>query len=170
MKQYNEFLNDTNPQIEIEMLDGGVMKLELFPECAPITTQNLLKLIEDKFYDGLIFHRVIKNFMIQGCDPTGTGMGGSAEHIKGEFRANGLKNDLSHTKGVISMARTNNPNSASSQFFICHTNTPHLDGMYAGFGVLLSGEDVLDKIANLEVDAYDRPLKEAKIKTIRRVR
>lgn len=170
MKNYNEFLNETNPQIKIIMEDGHEMTLELFPQCAPITVQNMLNLIEKKFYDSLIFHRVIKDFMIQGGDPTGTGMGGSEEEIKGEFRSNGVKNDLSHTRGVISMARTNNPNSASSQFFICHANTPHLDGMYAGYGVVVEGIETVDYIANQATDYMDKPITEQKIKTIIRVR
>ena len=170
MKNYNEFLNETNPRILITMENGKEMELELFPECAPITVGNMLELISENFYDGLIFHRVIKNFMIQGGDPTGTGMGGSPEKIRGEFRSNGIKNDLAHTKGVISMARTNNPNSASSQFFICHADTPHLDGMYAAFGVLVNGFDVLDEIAGVETNMSDMPLKEQKINSIRRVR
>lgn len=170
MKKYNEFLNETNPQIKIVMENNKEMILELFPECAPITVANMLKLIEKKFYNSLIFHRVIKDFMIQGGDPTGTGMGGSDKNIKGEFRANGVKNDLSHSRGVISMARTNAPNSASSQFFICHADAPHLDGMYAGFGVLISGFDTLDEIANQQTDYMDKPIENQTIKEIVRVR
>lgn len=170
MKQYTEFLNENNPQIAITMISGDEMVLELFPACAPITVENMLKLVDQKFYDGLIFHRIIKNFMIQGGDPTGSGMGGSNELIRGEFRSNGVKNDLAHTKGVISMARSSNPNSASSQFFICHANAPHLDGMYAGFGVLVKGEEVLDKLASVQTGSFDRPVEEVVIKTIRRVR
>lgn len=170
MKKYNEFLNETNPQIKIVMENNKEMVLELFPECAPITVANMLKFIEKKFYNSLIFHRVIKDFMIQGGDPTGTGMGGSDENIKGEFRANGVKNDLSHSRGVISMARTNAPNSASSQFFICHADAPHLDGMYAGFGVLIAGFDTLDEIANQQTDYMDKPITNQIIKEIVRVR
>ena len=170
MKKYTEFLNETNPQIKITMENGKEMNLELFPECAPVTVKNMLSLIEKNFYDSLIFHRVIKDFMIQGGDPTGTGMGGSDENIKGEFRANSVKNDLSHSRGVISMARTNAPNSASSQFFICHADAPHLDGMYAGFGVLIDGFDTLDEIANQQTDYMDKPLADQRIKTIVRVR
>ena len=170
MKNYTEFLNDNNPRILITMSDDTKMVLELFPECAPITVANMLSLVEKHFYDGLIFHRIIENFMIQGGDPLGNGTGGSEEKIKGEFRSNGVANDLSHTRGVISMARSMMPNSASSQFFICHVDTPHLDGQYAAFGVLVDGFDTLDKIANVTTDAYDRPLSEVKIKKITRVR
>lgn len=170
MKNYNEFLNEVNPRVLITMEDGKTMELELFPECAPITVGNMLDLINEHFYDGLIFHRVIKGFMVQGGDPTGTGMGGSEDKIKGEFRSNGVKNDLAHTKGVISMARTNDPNSASSQFFICHNDTPHLDGMYAGFGVLVDGFDTLDAIASQKTDMSDRPHTPQVIKTITRIR
>lgn len=168
--KYTNFLNDKNPRVSIDMGNYGVMELELFPEVAPITVENFLKLVDEKFYDGLIFHRVIKDFMIQGGDPTGTGMGGSKEKIKGEFMQNGVKNTLEHTKGVISMARSQMPNSASSQFFICHTNTPHLDGGYAAFGVVVSGIEVVDKIAVVKTDYRDKPLEEVKIKSITRVR
>ena len=168
--KYTKYLNDTNPRVRIDMGSFGVMELELFPEVAPITVENYLKLVDEKFYDGLIFHRVIKNFMIQGGDPTGTGMGGSKEKIKGEFMQNGVKNTLEHTKGVISMARSQMPNSASSQFFICHVNTPHLDGGYAAFGVVVNGLDVVDKIANVKTDYRDKPLEDVRIKSITRVR
>lgn len=170
MKKYTEFLNDKNPRIAIIMENEKQMVLELFEECAPITVKNMLNLVEQKFYDGIIFHRVIKNFMIQGGDPTGTGMSGSDEKIIGEFMSNGVRNELMHTRGVCSMARTNIPNSASSQFFICHVDTPHLDGAYAAFGCLVEGFDVLDEIANVQTGAYDKPITPQVIKTIKRVR
>lgn len=170
MKNYNEFLNDTNPRVVIEVENYGNMELELMPECAPITVRNFLSLIDKKFYDGLIFHRVIENFMIQGGDPTGSGMGGSDEKIKGEFRSNGVKNDLSHDRGVISMARTSMPNSASSQFFICHADARFLDGSYAAFGVVVGGIDVVDKIATTKTLPGDRPQEDVKIITIKRIR
>ncbi|MBQ3384859.1 MAG: peptidylprolyl isomerase [Erysipelotrichaceae bacterium] len=152
--------------VVIEMNDGGIMKLELDEANAPITVANFLKLVNEHFYDGLIFHRVIKNFMIQGGDPTGTGMGGSKENIKGEFTSNGVNNQLKHTRGTISMARAMHPDSASSQFFICHVDTPHLDGSYAAFGHLVEGYDVLDKIASVRTDFRDKPLDPQIIKTI----
>ena len=136
------------------MMDGGIIKLELDSAAAPITVENFLTLAKDGFYDGLIFHRVIKDFMIQGGDPTGTGMGGSDNCIKGEFAMNGVPNPISHVRGVISMARSNNPNSASSQFFVMHMNAPHLDGQYAGFGKVTEGLDVLDAIASVETGNY----------------
>ena len=132
--------------ILITMENGDEIKAELYPEAAPKTVENFLKLVDEKFYDGLIFHRVIKGFMIQGGDPTGTGMGGSKDTIVGEFRANGFQNDLAHTRGVLSMARTNMPNSASSQFFIMQKDTTSLDGQYAAFGTVTSGMDIVDKI------------------------
>ncbi len=147
----------TNPIVTIEMENGGVMKAELYPEIAPNTVNNFLSLIKKGFYDGICFHRVINGFMIQGGDPEGRGTGGPGYCIKGEFRANGFKNDLKHERGVLSMARTNAPNSAGSQFFIMHHNAPHLDGQYAGFGKLIEGLDVLDKIANTQTDRSDRP-------------
>ncbi len=152
--------------VVIEMNDGGIMKLELDEVNAPITVANFIKLVNKHFYDGLIFHRVIKNFMIQGGDPTGTGMGGSKENIKGEFTSNGVNNQLKHTRGTISMARAMHPDSASSQFFICHVDTPHLDGSYAAFGHLVEGYDVLDKIASVRTDFRDKPLDPQIIKTI----
>ena len=152
--------------VVIEMNDGGIMKLELDEANAPNTAANFLKLVNEHFYDGLIFHRVIKNFMIQGGDPTGTGMGGSKENIKGEFTSNGVNNQLKHTRGTISMARAMHPDSASSQFFICHVDTPHLDGSYAAFGHLVEGYDVLDKIASVRTDFRDKPLEPQVIKTI----
>ena len=153
-------------KITIEMENGGIMKLELYEDKAPITTENFVKLAREGFYDGLIFHRVIKDFMIQGGDPTGTGMGGPGYQIKGEFAANGVKNDLRHTRGVISMARSMRPDSAGSQFFIMHKDAPHLDGKYAAFGKMTEGFDVLDAIAETATDRTDRPRNEQKIKHI----
>ncbi|MBR1863197.1 MAG: peptidylprolyl isomerase [Ruminococcus sp.] len=144
--------------VRIEMEDGGVITVELYPETAPVTVANFEKLVRQGFYDGLIFHRVIKGFMIQGGDPEGTGMGGAKEKIKGEFRANGVKNDLKHTRGVISMARSMMPDSASSQFFIVHEDAPHLDGNYAAFGKVVEGMDVVDRIAGCKVNFNDKPL------------
>ena len=139
------------------MENGGKIELELCPEAAPKTVENFLKLVGEGFYDGLIFHRVIPGFMIQGGDPQGTGMGGAKENIVGEFRANGHDNPLKHTRGVISMARAFNPNSASSQFFIMHADAPHLDGQYAAFGKVVSGIEVVDEIASIPTDYSDRP-------------
>lgn len=154
--------------ILITMENGDEIKAELYPEAAPKTVENFLKLVDEKFYDGLIIHRVIKGFMIQGGDPTGTGMGGSKDTIVGEFRANGFQNDLAHTRGVLSMARTNMPNSASSQFFIMHQDAPHLDGQYAAFGKVVEGMEAVDKIASVKTNWQDKPLKDQRIKTIRR--
>ena len=137
--------------VEITMKDGGKMQLELYPDVAPATVENFVKLVNDGFYDGLTFHRIIKGFMIQGGDPEGTGMGGSKDTIKGEFKQNGVQNDLKHTRGVISMARSQNPNSASSQFFIMHDDAPYLDGQYAAFGKMVSGFEELDKLAETPV-------------------
>ena len=148
--------------ILITMENGDEIKAELYPEAAPKTVENFLKLVDEKFYDGLIFHRVIKGFMIQGGDPTGTGMGGSKDTIVGEFRANGFQNDLAHTRGVLSMARTNMPNSASSQFFIMHQDAPHLDGQYAAFGKVVEGMEAVDKIASVKTNWQDKPLKDQK--------
>ncbi len=134
------------------------MKLELYPEIAPITVQNFIDLTKKGFYNGLTFHRVIRGFMIQGGDPEGTGMGGPGHNIKGEFAANGVKNDLKHTRGVISMARAMNPNSAGSQFFIMHQDAPHLDGQYAAFGKVIEGIEVVDEIAACATDFRDMPL------------
>ena len=152
--------------VTIEMENGKKIKLELYPEVAPITVANFEKLVKEGFYNGLIFHRVIKGFMIQGGDPEGTGMGGAKEKIKGEFAANGVKNDLKHTRGVISMARSQNPNSASSQFFIMHADAPHLDGQYAAFGKVVEGIETVDEIAETKTDFRDRPVKEQKIKRV----
>lgn len=158
---------EENPMVEIEMENGGIMRLELYPDIAPITVENFLDLVNDGFYDGLIFHRVISNFMIQGGDPTGTGMGGSENTIKGEFAQNGVKNDLSHTRGVISMARSQSYDSASSQFFIVHQDSTYLDRSYAAFGKMVDGYDVLDEIATTPTDSSGKPLTDQVIKTIR---
>ena len=148
------------------MENGKKMTVELYPKEAPITVANFLKLVNDGFYNELIFHRVISGFMIQGGDPLGTGYGGSENSIKGEFRANGANNTIRHTRGVISMARSQSPNSASSQFFIMHKDAPYLDGQYAAFGKVVEGIDVVDEIASVETDYNDMPLKPQKIKTI----
>ncbi|WP_311145552.1 peptidylprolyl isomerase [Stomatobaculum longum] len=155
-----------HPVVTITMEDGGVMKLELYPEVAPGTVNNFLSLAKKGFYDGLIFHRVIEGFMIQGGCPIGNGEGGPSYVIKGEFKQNGVQNDLKHERGVISMARTSIPDSAGSQFFIMHKAAPHLDGGYAAFGKLIEGEDVLDRIATTKTNAADKPLKDQKIKTV----
>ena len=152
--------------IIIEMNDGRKMKFELDHENAPVTCDNFVELAEKHFYDGLIFHRIIKNFMIQGGDPTGTGMGGSEKRIPGEFSSNGFNNNHKHVRGTISMARSMDPNSASSQFFICHVDTPHLDGGYAAFGQMVEGFDVLDDLARLRTDWRDKPLDPPVIKSI----
>ncbi len=143
--------------IVIEMENGKEIELELYPEHAPITVKNFEKLVGEGFYDGLTFHRVIRGFMIQGGDPLGNGMGGSDDKIKGEFRSNGVNNPIKHTRGVLSMARSMNPNSASSQFFIMHQDAPHLDGQYAAFGKVVNGMDVVDEIASYPTDFSDRP-------------
>ncbi|MCQ2437270.1 MAG: peptidylprolyl isomerase [Clostridia bacterium] len=154
-----------NPIITIEMEDGGIMTAELYPEIAPNTVANFVTLAASGFYDGIIFHRVIPGFMIQGGDPQGTGMGGPGYTIKGEFARNGFKeNNLKHTRGVLSMARTMMPNSAGSQFFIMHDNAPYLNGEYAGFGKMLSGEEVLDRIALTPTDHRDKPVTDCRIK------
>lgn len=150
----------------IEMENGKEMIAELYPEIAPGTVRNFVILAKSGFYDGLIFHRVIKGFMIQGGDPTGTGTGGPGWTIKGEFSSNGVKNDLKHERGVLSMARSRMPDSAGSQFFIMHKNAPHLDGQYAAFGKLTDGYDTLDEIAGTATDYSDRPITEQKIKSI----
>lgn len=143
--------------VVIEMANGKKMKLELYPEIAPITVENFENLVKQGFYDGLIFHRVIPGFMIQGGDPEGTGMGGPGHHIKGEFASNGIKNDLKHTRGVISMARSMMKDSAGSQFFIMHADAPHLDGEYAAFGKVVEGLNVIDEIASVPTDFRDKP-------------
>ena len=155
-----------NTMVVIELENGKKIKLELYPNKAPITCENFEKLVREGFYDGLIFHRVIKGFMIQGGDPQGTGMGGSKEKIKGEFSMNGVPNDLKHTRGVISMARSMNPNSASSQFFIMHKDAPHLDGQYAAFGKVVEGIEAVDEIAETKTDFHDRPLSDIKMKKV----
>ena len=152
--------------VKIEMENGGIIELELYPETAPITVKNFEKLVSEGFYDGLIFHRVISGFMIQGGDPTGTGYHGSDETIKGEFLANGVVNKLSHTRGVISMARSQNPNSASSQFFICHEDAVFLDGNYAAFGKVTKGMEVVDAIASVATNAMDKPLEPQVMKKV----
>ena len=152
--------------VTIEMENGDVMSGELYPEIAPKTVENFVKLAESGFYDGTIFHRVIPGFMIQGGDPDGTGMGGPGYSIEGEFSANGFKNDLKHEKGVLSMARAANPNSAGSQFFIMVETSPHLDGQYAAFGRITEGLDVAEKIVNAGRDARDRPKKDQVMKKI----
>lgn len=153
-----------NPVVTITMENGDVMKAELYPEIAPQSVNNFISLINKNFYDGLIFHRVIKGFMIQGGDPEGTGMGGPGYSIKGEFTQNGFENNLKHTEGVLSMARSMMPNSAGSQFFIMHKTSPHLDGAYAAFGKVIEGIEVVNKIAEVRTDWGDRPIEEQKIK------
>ena len=155
-----------NPVVTIIMENGDVMKAELYPEVAPNTVNNFISLVKKGYYDGLIFHRVIRGFMIQGGCPQGTGMGGPGYSIKGVFSQNGFKNDLKHTEGVLSMARSMMPNSAGSQFFIMHKDAPHLDGAYAAFGKVTEGMDVVNKIAEERTDYSDRPLKTQKIKSM----
>ena len=152
--------------VVIEMESGKKIKLELYPDIAPETVANFEKLVKEGFYDGLIFHRVIEGFMIQGGCPDGTGMGGPGYSIKGEFKSNGFKNDLKHTKGVISMARSMMPNSAGSQFFIMHADATHLDGDYAAFGKVIEGIDVVDEIAATDVDRNDKPKSVQKMKKV----
>ena len=155
-----------NLKVTITMENGGIMKGELYPDVAPITVENFKKLADEHFYDGLIFHRVIPGFMIQGGDPQGTGMGGPGYTIKGEFSSNGVKNDLKHEKGVLSMARAMDPDSAGSQFFIMHATASYLDGQYAAFGRITEGLEVIDQIASVPTDPMDRPHEEQKIKSI----
>lgn len=155
-----------NPIVTITMTDGSVMKAELYPEIAPNTVNNFISLVKKGFYDGLVFHRVIRGFMIQGGDPQGTGIGGPGYSIKGEFSYNGFSNDLKHTPGVLSMARATNPNSAGSQFFIMHETSPHLDGQYAAFGKVTDGLDVVNKIAEVPTDYNDRPLEPQMIQSM----
>ncbi len=156
----------SNPIVTIEMENGDVMKAELYPEIAPNTVNNFISLIKKGFYNGVCFHRVISGFMIQGGDPKGNGTGGPGYSIKGEFSGNGFKNDLKHDRGVLSMARTMAPNSAGSQFFIMHENSPHLDGQYAAFGKLIEGIDVVDKICAVRTDYNDRPKTPQVMKTV----
>ena len=148
----------------IEMENGAKIEIELYPDAAPITVANFEKLVGEGFYDGLTFHRVIPGFMIQGGDPLGNGMGGAKNNIKGEFSANGVKNDIKHVRGVISMARSYDPNSASSQFFIMHADAPHLDGQYAAFGKVVSGIEAVDEIASIPTDFRDKPKIAVRIK------
>lgn len=155
-----------NPIVTITMENGDVMKAELYPDIAPISVNNFISLISKGYYDGLIFHRVIRGFMIQGGCPQGTGMGGPGYSIKGEFAQNGFQNDLKHTEGVLSMARSMMPNSAGSQFFIMHKTSPHLDGAYAAFGKITEGMDIVNKIAETPTDYSDRPLEDQLIKSM----
>ena len=155
-----------NPIVTFTMENGDVIKAELYPDIAPISVNNFISLINKNFYDGLIFHRVIRGFMIQGGDPEGTGMGGPGYSIKGEFAANGIENNLKHTEGVLSMARSMMPNSAGSQFFIMHKDAPHLDGSYAAFGKVIEGMENVNKIAETHTDYSDRPLEDQRIKSV----
>ena len=155
-----------NPVVTIEMENGGVMKVELYPETAPNTVANFISLVEKGFYNGTIFHRVIPGFMIQGGDPEGTGMGGPGYRIKGEFTANRFQNDLKHTKGVISMARSGHPDSAGSQFFIMVDDAPHLDGQYASFGKVIEGIEVADQIVSVATNYSDRPLEVQRMRSV----
>ncbi len=155
-----------NPIVTFEMENGGVIKAELYPEIAPNTVNNFISLVNAGFYNGIIFHRVIRGFMIQGGCPEGTGTGGPGYSIKGEFSQNGFTNNLKHEPGVLSMARTMMPNSAGSQFFIMHENSPHLDGAYAAFGKVIEGMDVVNAIAETATDFRDRPLEDQKMKTV----
>ena len=155
-----------NPIVTIEMENGGIIKAELYPEVAPNTVNNFISLINKGFYNGVIFHRVIPGFMIQGGDPKGQGIGGPGYSIRGEFTANRFENNLKHDRGVLSMARTMNPNSAGSQFFIMVEKAPHLDGQYASFGKVIEGMDVADAIVNTRTDAMDKPLADQRMKTV----
>ena len=155
-----------NPVITVTMENGDIIRAELYTEIAPNTVNNFISLVNKNFYDGLIFHRVINGFMIQGGDPEGSGMGGPGYSIRGEFSQNGFQNDLKHTEGVLSMARSMMPDSAGSQFFIMHKNSPHLDGAYAAFGKVIEGMDVVDKIAQCATDFSDRPLEKQQIKSM----
>ncbi|MCQ2549608.1 MAG: peptidylprolyl isomerase [Lachnospiraceae bacterium] len=155
-----------NPIVTITMTTGDVIKAELYPDIAPTSVNNFISLIQKNYYDGLIFHRVIKGFMIQGGCPQGTGMGGPGYCIKGEFAQNGFENPLKHTEGVLSMARAYHPDSAGSQFFIMHKNSPHLDGSYAAFGKVIEGMEVVNRIAEERTDYNDRPMKDQKIQSM----
>ncbi len=166
MQERKGIIMAQNPIVTITMEDGSVMKAELYPEIAPQSVYNFISLIQKKFYDGLIFHRVISGFMIQGGDPEGIGIGGPGYHIKGEFKINGFENDLKHTEGVLSMARAQNPDSAGSQFFIMHKDSPFLDGQYAAFGKLIEGMDVVNAIAEVPTDYADKPLKPQRMQTV----
>lgn len=154
------------PIVTFEFENGDIIKAELYPEVAPISVRNFISLINKNFYDGIIFHRVIKGFMIQGGCPKGNGTGGPGYSIKGEFTSNGVKNDLKHDEGVLSMARAMSPNSAGSQFFIMHKKSPHLDGQYAAFGKVIEGMEVVNKIANTETDYRDKPVEDVKLKKV----
>lgn len=156
----------SNPIVTFEMENGHTFAAELYPELAPESVGNFVHLVKEGFYDGLIFHRVIAGFMIQGGDPTGTGMGGPGWSIKGEFRSNGVTNNIKHERGVLSWARSMNPNSAGSQFFVMHANAPHLDGSYAAFGRVISGMETVDEIAAVRTDYSDRPMVEQKMKKV----
>lgn len=155
-----------NPIVTFTMENGDIMKAELYPEIAPVSVNNFISLINKNFYDGLIFHRVIRGFMIQGGDPEGTGCGGPGYSIKGEFSSNGFENNLKHTEGVLSMARSMAPDSAGSQFFIMHKTSPHLDSSYAAFGKIIEGMDVVNKIAETATDFSDRPLEDQRLKSV----
>lgn len=159
-------MSNQNPIVTFTMENGDVMKAELYPDVAPNTVNNFISLVKKGFYDGLIFHRVIAGFMIQGGDPEGSGMGGPGYSIKGEFNYNGVENNLKHSRGVLSMARAQHQDSAGSQFFIMHADAPHLDGQYAAFGKLVEGEDVLDSIASIDTDWSDRPRTPQVMKTV----
>ena len=164
--KFMELIPMSNPVITIEMENGGIIRAELYPEVAPNTVRNFISLAQKGFYDGTIFHRVIPGFMIQGGDPDGTGMGGPGYEIRGEFTHNGFQNDLLHTRGVLSMARTADPNSAGSQFFIMTDDAPHLDNEYASFGMVIEGMDVVDAIVNTKRDWHDRPRETQRMKTV----
>lgn len=155
-----------NPIVTITLEDGGVIRAELYPDIAPNTVRNFISLVKKGFYDGTVFHRIIRGFMIQGGDPEGAGTGGPGYSIRGEFTDNGFPNDLKHTPGVLSMARTMDPDSAGSQFFIMHGEAPHLDGQYAAFGKVIEGMDVVDAVANVPTDWNDRPLQDQRMKTV----
>lgn len=159
-------MENKNPIVTIEMENGKQIKVELYPEIAPNTVKNFISLVNKGFYNGLIFHRVIRGFMIQGGCPNGTGMGGPGYHIKGEFKQNGFKNELKHSAGVISMARAQHPDSAGSQFFIMHKDSPHLDGSYAAFGKVVEGMDVVNEIATTRTDYSDRPMEPQVMKSV----
>ncbi len=156
----------TNPIVTIKLADEKVIKAELYPEIAPNTVNNFISLVKSGFYNGICFHRVINGFMIQGGDPTGVGSGGPGYSIKGEFTSNGFKNNLKHSRGVLSMARTMAPNSAGSQFFIMHQDSPHLDGQYASFGKVIEGIEVVDFIADVQTDWYDKPIEDVIMKEV----
>ncbi|MDR1801695.1 MAG: peptidylprolyl isomerase [Lachnospiraceae bacterium] len=156
----------SNPIVTFEMENGDIIKAELYPEIAPNTVNNFISLVKNGYYDGLVFHRIIPGFMIQGGCPDGTGMGGPGYHIAGEFSQNGFNNELCHTEGVLSMARAADPDSAGSQFFIMHKDSPHLDGAYAAFGKVIEGMGVVDRIANEDTDFRDKPYEEQKMKSV----